>query len=304
MRYFSLGLIRSANRTAFFILVFLVTALFSGCDINTFNEKKIPKEADRFVREYIDTLRTGDVEAASEFLTPSILTPETLEGLKKISEDISPGELTSMQVVQFNHHKDLIADETRDRLTYQMRLGDSWFLVKAIVDGVDGVYKLAAFYVEPRAESRKERNVFDFRGKSLRQYFVLFLAGAVPVFILCNAYLCARSGIRHRWIWLCFILFGFSSYSVDWTSGLWGFSLFTFSFLGAAISRNGLDGPWIVSFYLPVGAIIYFIRYRSTVKTRRTGGFGPPVDSPPSPPAQSRVLQGSQRGENERKDEQ
>jgi hypothetical protein len=286
MKYlFLLSLMPPAKRAAFYMLLFLLPAFISGCDIYVFNEKKIPGDADRFAREYVQTLRSGEVELAQGSLNETLQTPEVLASLLKISEDIGPGELISLRLVKYGHSKDLFIDETQTRLVYEMHLDTGWHIVQAVVYGLDGVYKITAFYVEPKAESRIERNVFTLAGKSIRQYVVLFLAAAVPLFIIYTAYLCIRSPMRHRWLWLTFILFGFSSYSVDWTSGLWGFKLFSFSILGASISRSGLDGPWILAFHIPIGAIIFYIRHRRIGKTRHAEAFGPPVDRPPPPPS-------------------
>ena len=40
------------------------THFFPGCDVGYFNEKKTPKGADQFARDYIDLLRKGDMGLA------------------------------------------------------------------------------------------------------------------------------------------------------------------------------------------------------------------------------------------------
>ena len=61
------------------------------------------------------------------------------------------------------------------------------------------------------------------------------------------------------------MLFGIISFRLNWTTGDFEFQLLNIRLLGAGFLRSGTVAPWILSFAIPVGAILFWIK-RSKVK--------------------------------------
>jgi hypothetical protein len=89
----------------------------------------------------------------------------------------------------------------------------------------------------------------DRHGKGRRCYRVASAFGKLEL----------RRGLRRKWLWFIFILFGIGQLSVDWNSGAWEFSPLHFLLFSASAVSPGY-GPWVVSTALPLGAAWYLAR--------------------------------------------
>ncbi len=62
--------------------------------------------------------------------------------------------------------------------------------------------------------------------------------------------------VGRKWPWVLFILVGFGSIAVNWTSGQWRVVPFSIQLFSASVAAQ-LYGPWIVSASIPLGAIVF-----------------------------------------------
>jgi hypothetical protein len=147
-------------------------------------------------------------------------------------------------------------------LTFEYGFGDEWFLVNVAWLSKDGAFAIVGFNVYDTDGSLEELSKFELAGKSPTHYLVLALAVALPIFCIYTLVVCARTRLMGRkWPWIIFILFGVGKFSLNWTSGAWGFAPLSFLLLGAGVTAEPYM-PWVVSVSLPLGALLFLSRRR------------------------------------------
>lgn len=118
-------------------------------------------------------------------------------------------------------------------------------------------------------------NAFTFEGKGWVHYLMFGLLISIPVFMIATAALCFfEKRVRHRWVWIPFILVGLWGVTFNWTTGAIQseiikvssqgifINFFKVHLLGAGFVTMGYFQPWILSIGSPVGAVAYLIRRR------------------------------------------
>jgi hypothetical protein len=88
----------------------------------------------------------------------------------------------------------------------------------------------------------------------------------IPLFIILSIIYCFKTPLKRKWLWILFMLFGIISFKLNWTTGDFELQLLNIRLLGAGFSRSGTVAPWILSFAVPVGAILFWIKKRKINK--------------------------------------
>jgi hypothetical protein len=85
---------------------------------------------------------------------------------------------------------------------------------------------------------------------------------------------------------MVFIAIGICEFSIDWTTGQ--FSIQPISFYAPAISfaRAGPHAPWFFIGTIPLGAILFWIRRPSLIRSQETTA----LEIPPTQPAQETII--------------
>lgn len=138
-------------------------------------------------------------------------------------------------------------------------------------NGVCCVTSYAGFSLTERRPSTF--NDLTLEGKGWLHYLIFALAVGFPVLMIGTAVLCyAEKRVRHRWLWIPFILVGLWGVSFNWTTGQlqselvqWTpqgiyFKFISIHLLGAGAATAGYFQPWILTIGTPVGAIAYYVR--------------------------------------------
>jgi len=95
----------------------------------------------------------------------------------------------------------------------------------------------------------------------------------VPLFILATLTTAVRTKFKKRkWLWIIFILFGLVQFSLNWTTGQIGWKLLNFQLFGAGALTASQYAPWILSFSIPVGSIIFWIKRENLKKDEVQSG--------------------------------
>jgi hypothetical protein len=116
------------------------------------------------------------------------------------------------------------------------------------------------------AAAIQKKNEFTLQNRSVIDFVFLFLSVGVVIVILAMALVCVILRPK-RWIlWLIFILQGFSIFDLNWASDKVSFEPFRILMLGGSVSKGGLEySPWLVDFSIPIGAILFFLKFRSQI---------------------------------------
>jgi hypothetical protein len=147
--------------------------------------------------------------------------------------------------------------------------GPKWVVASASLSGEPGEFRIVAFNVEPLPAPLSELNAFTLKGKSAAHYIFLLLPAADCVISIYAFVRCLRTKrLRRKWLWALFTLVGVVAFSINWTSGAVYVEPLRFSILGAGYMRNGWLGPWVISFYIPVGALAFLWKQRIATATK------------------------------------
>lgn len=121
----------------------------------------------------------------------------------------------------------------------------------------------------PYNKSLQEINRFSFKDKRSIHYFFFIMLILVPLFIFISIFFCIKTPLKRKWLWIIFILLGFVAFKLNWTSGDYEIQILQFKLLGAGIINYGVISPWILSFSVPIGAIIFWFKRFKIIKKNK-----------------------------------
>ncbi len=247
------------------ILVLFAIALFSGCNADTYMKtilnKMVPKEDDQFAREYLETIKKNDIDTAITLLSSQIREPNIKSKIQEIVPFLDKGETLSIEIIGCNVFHS--GNKRTSSLTYQYQFKDSWLLASVTVENIEGKQRILGINVNPIPTSLKEINAFTFLDKKTSNYIFLIIAFLAALLILYSLILCIKTKMKKKWLWIILIFCGITKLNLNWTTGHIGFQPISISFqllLGFSAFKQGLYAPWVLSTYLPLGAIIFLIR--------------------------------------------
>lgn len=261
-------------------LLFLTLVLFSGCYPSTMIEKFADEGKQKIARNYIQRLIDGDTVALAAELDPELRSGNGAMPFEKMREVIPKEAPTVTNLVGYSVVS-VVGKGTQYNLTYQFGYGSKWLLVNiAWHELPEGLRQIIGMHVQTLPKPLQEINGLSLNHAGPLHY--LFLAAAIFAcgLILVSLVACIRTRMKRRkWLWIIFILVGFVQFSINWTTGQMGVSPISFLLFGASAMTASIYSPWTVSFALPVGAIVFWLR-RNKLKSQAISPAAP-SDTPP-----------------------
>ena len=238
------------------VLLFGLLVLCS-CSKEDLLSKFSSPEDQATAKAYLNHLRAREFDVIERDIDPSLKNASLHSVLEQIADQIPTGEPTSVKLVGAHLFKTPEATTVDTALEYSF--GDKWFLANVGVQKKGDVKTIVGLHFVPEPRSLEEQNRFVLSGKPLAQYLILVGAVLVVSTTLFSLIVCIRTKeLRRKWLWILFIIFGFGSISVNWTTGQFGFVPLSFQFFSAGAMAQ-LYGPWIISVSAPVGAIVFLV---------------------------------------------
>ncbi len=266
------------SKTIFAILLLIIFVptffIFSNTDILFKNLYRFaPKEADEFSRDYIDLVRMGKIAEAEELLIQEAKTSETFKQLEDTSNYITSQEPYKYDLVGWNIFTS--GDIKRSTLSYQLQMEDRILLVNIVVNEIDNRKQVYGMNVQSIETPLEVLNNLTFKDKSTVHYSIIAISLGLILFTFYTAARCFDMSIKKKWLWMLFILSGIGEVNLNWTNGTVFLKLISFGIPIATVSKTSLYAPWIFSFYLPVGAVIFWHRlYKINKKAKVDGNSG------------------------------
>ena len=248
------------------ILVLSALLLF-GCNQKQMLEKISTPSDQALAKGYIADLQAGNLDVIETNLDPSLKTPGAKDSPIRAAELLPEGPPTAVKLV--GAQRFISSSGTRTNTTFEYQWGDKWFLCNVAIQKSATAQTIVGIGVSQQTASLEAQSKFTLQGKRLSQYAIL--AGAILAFGLTAFALveCIRmKGIRRKWLWIVFIIFGFGILSVNWSTGVVGFKLLSVALFSAS-ALSPLYGPWTISMSAPVGAIVFLLlrrKLRSVIK--------------------------------------
>lgn len=248
------------NKIFYFLIIISITFSCNPSDEIPF--EILPKHIKKFSVTFIDSLANGNIDYCFNQLEDSIKTYENKKLMRKVHEYIKNKELVDFSLV--GYESSVLLNDSEKKDTYKLRFeyvyNDVWIYYKINIKETNSRMLLQGFYLMPTDKSLKELNRFTLKGKRLIHFVFLAVMALIPIFIVFSVYKCITLPLKHKALWVIFMIISFIAIRINWTSGDIGIQLINVSVFGAGYySRSGIVEPWMLKFTLPIGTIIFWI---------------------------------------------
>ncbi|WP_409414548.1 hypothetical protein [Altererythrobacter sp. MF3-039] len=231
----------------------------TACSQSDWNERLSTPEDRSFALVVISTLRTGEIEGIERQIDAELydqtldMQDEARAALPKSGEP----ELVTVSSFSSTSADGVVSTKT---LNYELGTNDNWAIIQIQMQDTDAGPLLIGWHVTPFDRRPTTANDFGFEGKGLLEYVWIVAMVLSTGTIIFAAVLAIRSkGIRHRWLWIIGCLIGFGKFQLNWSTAEWGFQPISFSILGSAALKPSPFDPWVMSFSLPIIALVFLV---------------------------------------------
>lgn len=243
------------NLYRFLLAMTLLT--LGACNKDEILQKFASPQEQMLAKQYIRHLQLRQFEDIEKVVHPALRDPNLHKSLVQMADLIPVGEPSVVTLIGAQRH--IAGDDSSLNLTYEYGFSGKWILTNVAVKKRADGFSIIGFSVIPQLASIEEINQFSMKGKSSLHYLMLTLAVVFPALTLLALVICARMTLRGRkWPWILFILTGFGTLTMNWTSGAINFIPVSLQLFSASAS-SAFYGPWIVSISLPIGALCFLI---------------------------------------------
>jgi len=252
-----------------FLFLLLLIGLF-GCNVPS--ELPVPdsaKTADSFSRTFIDKIISGQTESAFADIDPEVFNDKTKEFISNARLHINGATPKKYRVVEANWTSGVsikTSKFTNYRLGYEYEFEKGNILFTTVIKEKDGKFSVTAFNLEFLPAPLSELTKFTLTGKSVLHYIFLVLCILVPLFILTTLIfmLFSKMTTKKKIIWSFIILLvSLPKFIINWSDGQFDFSLLNITLLGSGFNKPTLYSAWLLSFHIPLGAIIYWFKRKN-----------------------------------------
>jgi hypothetical protein len=261
-----------------FISPFAIVVLLSlvGCSPSSVIEKMAPADVIKASKESLSYLKERRFDLLKNLLTDELKKQSLDEPFRKMAEVFPNQEPKSVKIVGF-YFIATVGKGTSYTVSYEYEFDKQWVIANMEWFRTGDALRLNSFRVYPQAAALEVINALTFRGKNAVHYLVAAMALAVFTISLVALIQCIKTKeLKRKWLWILFILVGFGTFSVNWTSGEWKIGLITFQIM--SVSAFSLAyGPWTVAVSVPVGAVAFLEKRRKIRRLRQKTEAPPPL---------------------------
>lgn len=262
-----------------YLLTLLLFLGLYGCHTPT--EIKVPdsvKPADEFARHFIGNVISGKIDSSFTEINSSILNDTVKQYITNAYRNINAAQVTSYRVVGLNWTSKILSSQklTFYRLGYEYTLDNRNILFTTTVQKDDNKYSIVAFNGQFLPAPLSELTKFTLHNKSIKQYVFLLFVILIPIFILISliVMLTRKLSTKKKIIWaLIILLISLPRFLINWNTGQIDFNLLYINILGAGVSRPTLYSAWILTFNIPIGAILFWIKRKRIIEAEQEANY-------------------------------
>lgn len=233
--------------------------LLSACSQQAWIERLSTPQERNLAGQMVRAIQAGDMRQLAEMSDPEMMrdfSPRILAQMRALT----PGGPAQLVAVQSNT---MMADgESRTLKTFNYELGADrrWAILQIILHPDGAKTWLAGIYVQPLDRSPSAANALTFADKGVIHYFWLaMMIAAVTISVAAFVLILRTRGLKLKWLWAVGSVVGFMSFQLNWTTGQWRLWPVSFELLSASGLRGGMLLPWVMSFSIPVVAILFLV---------------------------------------------
>jgi len=245
----------------FYLFLIIPVLELVGCKpiINTNNI--VPSHVDKFATGFISELHNGNIENCLVLVHPEMNNEKGRQFLTTTFYKIKPFLIDSFRMINANRTI-MYGDDgfTNYSIDYEYFVGDKFLYFNLGISEQNNRLKITQFDYKLMDESFSKLTAFSFENKDFTHYLFLAYALLIPIFIIITLIFVIQTKLYRKWLWIVGCLIGFMKFSINWTTGQVGFKLIGISFLGAGFTKAGDIAPWIITFSIPIIAIIFWLK--------------------------------------------
>lgn len=191
-----------------------------------------------------------------------------------LNTNFSSDTPTSVKLVGLGYIEDVSSKDTaRINTTLEYQFDKRWFLAGMLFSKKGSDKTLMGIHILRLPKSLEQINEVSLLHASLKQYSALILFIILPIIVLWSLIKCIRTpNLKRKWLWVLFIIFGFCNFQFNWTAQKFIFHPVSFQLFSVSYFRYSIYAPLIMSFAIPVGAILFLIKayYKSQLNERKS----------------------------------
>lgn len=240
------------------VCVALATLILAGCAL-----PKAPGDAEAAADKAFTQLSAGDIAGMQKWGTQEMQGPVVAGQAEQLRKLLPPTRPTSSKTVQWQLYMDSKGPEQAQIMReYEYPEHSLQWYVQLRRNAKTDPWMLYGCHLQVATHDELKATAFTLNDRSLLHYVVL--AGAILSPLICLAgliWVVRAPKFPWKWAFAILCLFGFGQFSLNWTTGQWGFQLINISLLGAGFLKSGgAFSSWVLSVAAPIGAMIGFWR--------------------------------------------
>jgi hypothetical protein len=239
-------------------------------DLDTFAREHTTPNERAFAKNYLRLLARAQIDSATALLAPDLRTDTVAEGLRVVSGLLRDADLDSLHLIGVNVF-DNAGTQSRDvNLSYEVpATGTRWLSANVATRSTKGHILVIGFSAHPLPGRLEEVHAFTLANKSFVHYVWLALAVLMPLVTIATVILVVRAKeMPRRWLWAVVALIASPAFTLNWTTGQSTLANNLFVLFGAAFGRPGAAAPWLLTFAMPIGALVAYLRVRAWRNSR------------------------------------
>ena len=243
----------------------LALAMLTGCgaDITSFANRFTTPAERSFPRSYLQLLADENLDVATSLLAPELRTDTTDRVMRQVAALLKNARLDSMRLIGVNTSN--FGNGHDVNLSYEIpnTATGGWVVSNVATRRTGSSVTVIGFSAYPIPDRLEALNRFTLTGKKATHYVWLTLALLMPLVTITVAVVVVRAkGMPRRWLWAFASLIATPAFFINWTTGQVGMQNGLFLLFGGSATSAGPAAPWVVSFAMPLGAGIAYIRLR------------------------------------------
>lgn len=265
------------NRT---LLLYLLAIFYCWSAVAEEEPKEgIGQNATTFAESIIDSLTSGNIDYCIKNLDKEFQNDQAVKYFEECHEALNNQEFVNSSVVSYEA-KTIYSDPPSNsyKLSFEYEYKDLWVYYTFILIENEKHLVVYQFNYSSYPDSVRVENEFNFIDKGFVHYLFIGFCSIVPLFILVSLVFCFRTQLKRKWLWILFILMGIAAFNLNWTTGEIGVDFTHMKIFGSGYKKISKIGPWILSFSIPIGAILFWFKRAKIRRQERNTGLSESLD--------------------------
>lgn len=241
------------------LLAFALAA--TSCSGDEFLKRATPPDVDARSREYLELFTHRQTDAALARVPFEMQTPEARQKLAAMTAILAGQHFDSTKVIGANLLD--LHGIRHAKLTYELHSAGGWYLANISTIDSAGDWRVDGVAVDSLRRPLEQEEWFPLRGQTSRHYLWLSVALLGSLISIGSAiFIATRRQMPRRGWWVLGALVGIGSFTLNWSNGAYAFSLASVQLFAGGWVRAGPYSPIMISFSIPIGAILALRSYR------------------------------------------